>query len=1083
MRSLLLIVTLSLVLLPAAGTAQISSPDSLENTIDTSYAADSLGVLGKNLLENGDYVGAGRVFEREVDFRKALADTAGWCAALNSAAEAYLREPDPERVIALAHRCLELGTVALGEEDTLVAAAYTTLGIAYDNIGEYSLALENFNKALAIQLAVLGAEHSEVAATYHSLGIVYENLGSYREALRNHERALAIWQNAYGSQHPYVAAAYGSIGIAYRNLGRYELALENHERALRIQIETLGPKDPEVASTYNNLGIVYLDLGFYDEALLSHDRALTIQLSTLGLDNPEVAGGYGNIAEVYRALGSYGLALENHNKSIEIFLKVVGSDHPYLAGAYNNVAITYGELGEYQKALESYGKALAILLKVLGPDHPAVALTYNNIGNFYDQLGDYELALENLQKGLGIFLATLGSDHLYVASSYDNIGNVYYDLDSYSEALVNYEKAMVIRTAVLHLEHPDIGVSYYNMGGAYHEQGDFTEALANYNKALDILRKNWGEEHPDVAASYNKIGSLYEELGRYSEALSYYKKALAINLEILGSQHPHTAIVYHNIGYVHRYLNNYDSAKVYFEKSIDLFEASRSKIESQELRAIYTETVRERYEAMISLLMEMGEPKLAFEYLERSKSKALQSALAERYEVEVGKGELREKIKESKNLAMQVETLEAQLVQEHAKPDSLRNQTRMESLSELLAQTKAEYFRIAAEIQTDPDYAFAVKVDPVQIGTVRRDIPEGQILLMSYSGEKELYLFLVCCEGYEVRSVPVTRDHLNSLIARCRELCGVRHANRLNMQNKLTGWSWTDDGSEFYKREVQPLKAVLTELNAYLMEPFGEQLSAASVVTVIPSGNLYYIPWGALSSERGDSLRFLSERYNWHVMTSAELLKCIQRREADTLGTELTSLVLVGNPQGANLPSAEEEVSAIGKVYPNSTTLTGAQATEARVVQAAPASEVLHLATHCRLDAQNPWESYIQLAQTDTSDGRWSVAEISGQSWTSMQLVTLSACESALGGARPGLEFESVAKAFSLAMEGPPSIVATLWPVEDESTKKLMVNFYKQLRNKPKSEALRLAQMELARSKKYAHPFFWAPFILIGEWR
>lgn len=76
-----------------------------------------------------------------------------------------------------------------------------------------------------------------------------------------------------------------------------------------------------------------------------------------------------------------------------------------------------------------------------------------------------------------------------------------------------------------------------------------------------------------------------------------------------------------------------------------------------------------------------------------------------------------------------------------------------------------------------------------------------------------------------------------------------------------------------------------------------------------------------------------------------------------------------------------------------------------------------------------------------------------------------------------------MAKAFSIAMEGPPSIIATLWPVADESTKELMVTFYEDLKDNPKSEALRLAQQKLIHSDKYAHPFFWAPFILIGEWR
>ncbi|MBD3286571.1 CHAT domain-containing protein, partial [candidate division WOR-3 bacterium] len=217
------------------------------------------------------------------------------------------------------------------------------------------------------------------------------------------------------------------------------------------------------------------------------------------------------------------------------------------------------------------------------------------------------------------------------------------------------------------------------------------------------------------------------------------------------------------------------------------------------------------------------------------------------------------------------------------------------------------------------------------------------------------------------------------------------------------------------------------------------------------------------------------------VLTSTELLECVFRREGRS--KRLKKLTLIGNPTGARLPHAAEEVESIERSYPRSLVFTGSQASKPQLISVAPGSQVLHLATHCNLKPDNPFDSYIHLAPTDTTDGRWTMTEIWGQSWDKMQLVTLSACESALGGNQQGLEFESVARAFALAMEGPPAIVATLWSVADNSTKELMVTFYEELKDNTKSEALRKAQQELIHSGKYAHPFFWAPFILIGEWR
>lgn len=968
-------------------------------------------------------------------------------------------------------------------DSTGAASSLNNLATVYSEMGNYDSALTCHERALSIRLSVLGVNHTDVAASYNNLGIVFGKMGRYEKALENQRKALLIWGEIYGQKNPLVASCYGNIGTTYRNMGDYKSALENNEYALEIQLEVLGPMSPEVASSYNNLGIVYLDLGLYDKALLSHDRALTIQLATLGALHPEVASSYGNIGEVYRRLGSYQLALENHTKSIDIFTKTLGFSHPYLAGAYNNIAMVYVNLGEYQKALGYYEQALTIQKEVLGSEHPDVGLTYHNIGNVYDLVGEYDLALSNLEQALRIFHKVFGAMHLYVAGCYDNLGDVYFDLCSYSEALLNYEKGLDIRLAVLGTEHPDVAVSYSNIGGAHHELGDFEIALSYYNKALEIFKKNYDEKHPDVSESINKIGSIYEGQGRYEEALDNYQEAYSINIEVLGADHPVTGVTSYNIGYVFRYMEEYDSALVYFKRSIDIFENSRSKLESEALRAAYTRKASERYEAIISHLIEMGRPEEAFAYLERSKSKAIHDALAGRYDIDVGKGTISEKIEESRLLASQVEALESQLIEEQARPDSLRNQSKIEGLSTLLAQTKESYFKVAAEIQADPDYAFAVKVEPVELGVIRQDIPPGQILLMSYSAERELYLFLVSSKGYEIRSVPVSRDSLNALISACRKLCGVRNAQKLQSEGKLLGWSWVDDTSEFYRSEVKPLKEVLSELYSYLVEPFESELDSSAIVTFVPSGNLYYLPWGALLGQKDGVPWFLSQRYNWNILTSTELLKCIYRRESEQSEKEKWSLVLVGNPEGAELPEAEAEVTSIENYYPNSTTLIGPDATKTQVVAVTPDCQALHLATHCILDTENPWDSYILLARTDSTDGHWTASEISGQSWHNMQLVTLSACETVLGSSRPGLELESMAKAFSLAMERPPSIIATLWPVADESTREFMTAFYEGLKSSTKSEALRRAQIKLISERRYSHPFFWAPFILIGEWR
>ena len=1011
--------------------AENVSPDSLRNV------ADSLHLLSDSLIDSRQYSQAIEVLRREGSLRQRISDPLGKSKAING------------------------------------------IGRAFNGLGEFDSALVYADQVLA--MAYTSQAKAEIAQAHHTKGYAFDRMVRYNEAISEYQSAVDIRLAIADSIG--AAKSLNNLGMCYSHIGNYQMALIQSEKALEIWLEILGPDHPNVATSYCNLGYIYTELADYQQALKHQNKALEIREKMLGDVHPDVATSFHSIGNFYSYLGEYPVALENYRRALGIWLKTLGPEDPNVAMCYSSIGLDYSYLGEDQLALENHQRALAIWLECLGPEHPDLATAYAGLGMVYHNLGAYQLAFENHRKALGINLKAFGPDHPNVAASYGNIGAVYSELGEHRLALENYKKSLEINLKVFGPEHPYSAWSYYRLGLVYSDLEEYKNALGNHEKALGIWLKVVGPEHSWVAEGYHGIGRVHSASGEYQLALENYDKALAICLEALGPENPDVAAIYEGIGEVYRELGEGDSALGYFQKSISIFEKSRSKIKSEELRTAYTETVSERYEAIISLLMEMGRQEEAFEYLERSKSKALKDALDERYDIDFGKGTMREKIEESKRLGMKVDALESQLLEEKQKPDSLRNELKVENLSKLLAETKEEYNRIAVQIQADPDYAFAVKVEPVQLGTMREDIPSGQKLLMTYAGENELYLFLLSQEGYVVRSVSISRDSLNNLITECYRLCGSRDAKRLYNEGKLMGWSWIDDGSDFYNEEVAPLKGMLNELYTYLIEPLEEELSSAKVVTIIPSGNLYYVPWGALLDAEGDSLIFLSERYNWNILTSTELWKCIQRREGKR--KRLRSLVLVGNPAGSDPPLeyAEGEVTSIEQFYPNSTILTGIEATEPQVISVAPQGQALHLATHCNLDTESPWESYIQLARTDLTDGKWTVSEVSGQSWDKMQLVTLSACQTALGGERPGLEFISMATAFSLAMEGPPSIVATLWKVHDESTKELMVTFYEELKNHPKSEALRHAQQKLIHSGKYAHPFFWAPFILIGEWR
>ena len=188
-------------------------------------------------------------------------------------------------------------------------------------------------------------------------------------------------------------------------------------------------------------------------------------------------------------------------------------------------------------------------------------------------------------------------------------------------------------------------------------------------------------------------------------------------------------------------------------------------------------------------------------------------------------------------------------------------------------------------------------------------------------------------------------------------------------------------------------------------------------------------------------------------------------------------MIVVGNPD-ETLPSAELEAEAVVGFFAKAKLLLRGQATLASLIESlkSPVS-YLHMATHGVLDPTDPTASYIVLAGS-----RLHNYEIAAMKLNGTRLVTLSACQTALGSQEPGSEVASLAQAFGFA--GAPCVVATLWSIDDQQTKKLMSEFYGRLKaGDSVAEAMNYSQLALLKSPQSAAPFYWAGFQVGGDWR
>lgn len=287
------------------------------------------------------------------------------------------------------------------------------------------------------------------------------------------------------------------------------------------------------------------------------------------------------------------------------------------------------------------------------------------------------------------------------------------------------------------------------------------------------------------------------------------------------------------------------------------------------------------------------------------------------------------------------------------------------------------------------------------------------------------------------------------------------------------GSSWPTRGVRVVASASVDPSAAARALHEVVIAPIQTHLEGATTLVFAPSGRLRYVPFAALY----DGERFLVETYRIGLLTASGA-----RAEHRPLSPD-AQLLVVSNPDGT-LPGATAEGKALYRTWGRRRTFVrdGTAATEpellARLDELQNAPNVLHLATHGILRSDAPRDSYLVLAD----EGRLTLREITLLPLRQTELVVLSACETAVGESGGGEEIRGLAYQFEV--RGAAAIVASLWAVDDSSTSEMMMALYGGIREgHGRAEALRDAQLTLLADPAWRHPYFWAPFILVGEWR
>ncbi|WP_244143454.1 CHAT domain-containing protein [Paraburkholderia sacchari] len=334
---------------------------------------------------------------------------------------------------------------------------------------------------------------------------------------------------------------------------------------------------------------------------------------------------------------------------------------------------------------------------------------------------------------------------------------------------------------------------------------------------------------------------------------------------------------------------------------------------------------------------------------------------------------------------------------------------------------------------------------------VRDALQPNEAIVEYHSLKDTLVVWVIRKSGLSGHTLPLKRADIDTAVTDVRNAIVHRSKNAITYGDKL------------YALLIAPLA----------LQP-GERL------IIVPHGALHYLPFQALHGPGG----FLIEQHPVALEPSASVAMQLESRRPKVA----SNLVAFGNPRIAPayaLPGAQAEVEGIAPLFATKTLFLQSAATRAQFRESAPGGRVLHVATHAQADTIDPLHSRILLAPaTQPADGPDSLLalDVYNLKLNNVSLVTLSACETGLGRIARGDEILGFTRAFFYA--GATSLIVSMWPVADESTAITMRTFYSQLSQGQEAiDAMRAAQLAVMKEPRFAHPFFWAPFDLMGGWR
>ena len=541
------------------------------------------------------------------------------------------------------------------------------------------------------------------------------------------------------------------------------------------------------------------------------------------------------------------------------------------------------------------------------------------------------------------------------------------------------------------------------------------------------------------------MGLAYQSLGEYQRAIEFLQQTLDIAREIGDRKGEALSLDY--LGLAYGSLGQYQRAINFYKQAIEVKESIQGEIKVDELKASFASQQVNVYARLINLLWEDGDFEAAFNYAERARARAFLDQLANG-RVDFRAGADSKLVEREQALKDEIIALRQQLIKLRNRPKDQWDTKTITEKEDKLKTLQKDYDNLIIELKIQsPEVAALKTVDVASLAEIQGFL-DAETTLVEYfvTGDRTL-AFIITRDSFKTVTLDVTQAAITEELKLLRDL--------------------TED---------DPHPTSLKQLHQWLIAPLKPHLNT-SKVGIVPHNILHYLPFAALT----DGNAYLSDDYALFTIPSASVLRFLPDKRKSATG----SLLALGDPVTPNLPPlvhAREEVKAISHLFKTKERIRE-EATESLVKSEVEQARNLHIAAHGEYNPNNPLFSTLHLTKDTQNDGQLQVNEIYGELnlTTATNLVVLSACNTKIGELSRGDEIVGLNRALLYA--GTPTVIASLWSVDDRSTALLMQKFYIYLKEgMGKAEALQKAQSWLRKEyPEYSPPYFWAAFSLTGD--